>query len=116
MVTSSCNVCCLLLLSSRHSSLTCVLTEVTAASVVPGALVEVSASVIVRGQLEPAQTGALVTSLRVEAELVTASSAGLATLVQVSTLDTVLAITRVSCPASSDTIISLESRQNGLLE
>ena len=66
MVTSSCNVCCLLLLSSRHSSLTRVLTEVTAASVVPGALVEVSASVIVRGQLEPAETGALVTSLRVD--------------------------------------------------
>ena len=62
------------------------------------------------------RTLTVVTSLRVEAELVTASSAGLATLVQVGTLDTVLAITRVSCPASSDTIISLESRQNGLLE
>ena len=53
----------------------------TAASIVLGALVEVPAGVIVWSQLEARATGALITTLSVEADLVTASSAGPATLI-----------------------------------
>ena len=85
---------------------TCVLTDVTAVPVIPGALVEVPAGVVVRCELVAVATLALVASLAVKAGLVTASLAGLRALVYINTLEALLVNTLVTRPAS-------EERHNG---
>ena len=70
--------------------------------VIPGALVEVPAGVVVRCELVAVATLALVTSLAVEAGLVTASLAGLRTLVYILTLTTLSINTLVTSPASEE--------------
>ena len=71
----------------------------TAVSVVPGALVEIPAGVVVRGELVAVATLTLVTSRGVETGLVTASLAGLRTLVSILTLTALFVNTLVTSPA-----------------
>ena len=74
----------------------------TAVPVVPGALVEIPAGLVVGCQLVAVATLTLVTSWGVETALVTASSAGLRTLVYILTLTTLSINTLVTSPASEE--------------
>ena len=74
----------------------------TAVSVILGALVEVSTGVVIRRELVPMATLALVTSRGIETGLVTASLAGLRTLVYIHTLPTLNISTLVTSPASEE--------------
>ena len=78
------------------------MTDVTAVSVVLGALVEIPAGVVVRGELVAVATLTLVTSRGVETGLVTASLAGLRTLVCILTLTALFVNTLVTSPAPGE--------------
>ena len=79
----------------------------TAAPVVPGALVEVPAGVVVRGELVSVMTGALIASISVDTELVTASPTGSHTLINILTLSTVRVNTLETSRAPTITIIRI---------